>query len=504
MNTIKKQPDILIYMSDQHGADYCSWGNVIVDTPVLQDMAAKGTRFSQAYSPCPLCVPARMSMMSAQLPQNTGVYNNKFTLSNLTPCFTHALVEAGYETVLIGRMHFIGRDQRHGFTKRLAGDVTPVSWKKPFGKIAKERGKTVRAFSPDGSTELVGAGDSIVTDYDRWVLDTAMDYLSQEHEKPQFILVGTFGPHSPYITSSEMYRKYLRQESFPEFFRKGELPEYIKEIPPLNARVRPASLSESDALACRAAYLGLIETMDTQIGQLRSAFHSFSEKRGNGAVFGYVSDHGDMAGERRMYGKTCFFDKSAKIPMLFEGTGITPGQVVDTPVSLLDIGPTVCELAGAKFQTEDARSLAAQLFGDQGDAERIVVSQVMESSEDYGPVSGVMLRWKQYKYILYHHWEDRALLFDMEQDPMETHNLSAELPELAACFAEKAAQTCNFSQMEQQFRQSQRISRLLECYEAAAGFDDSERWKENPPESRAEHLEITAVDRLSEKIEQKR
>ena len=492
----KQQPDILIYMSDQHGADYCSWGNVQVDTPVLADMAAHGTRFSQAYSPCPLCVPARMSMMSAQLPQDTGVYNNKFTLSNLTPCFTHSLVEAGYETVLIGRMHFMRRDQRHGFTKRLAGDVTPVSWKKPFGKIAKERGKTVRAFSPEGSTELVGAGDSIVTDYDRYVLETALDYLSEEHEKPQFILVGAFGPHSPYITSPEMYRKYLRPASAPSFFREEELPAYLREVPALNARVRPASLSEEDALACRAAYLGLIETMDGQIGELRSAFHSFSEKRGHGAVFGYVSDHGDMAGERRMYGKTCFFDKSAKIPMLFEGTGISEGKTIDSPVSLLDLGPTVCELGGTVFSTKDARSLAPQLCGQDGDSERVVVSQVMETLPELGACAGTMLRWKNYKYVVYHRAEDRALLFDMNSDPLEEHNLISELPELAAWFSEKAAAQADFSAMEQQFRQSQHTAKLLEIYEGAAGFDDTERWKDNPPSSRAENLEIVAVDRL--------
>ena len=156
--------------------------------------------------------------------------------------------------------------------------------------------------------------------------------------------------------------------------REEELPAYLREVPALNARVRPASLSEEDALACRAAYLGLIETMDGQIGELRSAFHSFSEKRGHGAVFGYVSDHGDMAGERRMYGKTCFFDKSAKIPMLFEGTGISEGKTIDSPVSLLDLGPTVCELGGTVFSTKDARSLAPQLCGQDGDSERVVVS----------------------------------------------------------------------------------------------------------------------------------
>ena len=95
-----KQPDILLFMSDQHGADYCSWGDVKVDTPTLDAIRKTGTVFENTYTSCPLCVPARISFMSSKLPSDTGCYGNQDALPDITPCFTHALVAAGYETVL--------------------------------------------------------------------------------------------------------------------------------------------------------------------------------------------------------------------------------------------------------------------------------------------------------------------------------------------------------------------------------------------------------------------
>ena len=254
-----KQPDIIIYMSDQHGAAYTSWGDVKADTPVLEEIKNNGVSFEQAYSPCPLCVPARMSMMSSRLPHRTGVYDNNFTIPNTMPCYTHELVKAGYETVLIGRMHFIGKDQRHGFTKRLAGDITPVSWKKPFGKIISERGKTTSAFSSGGATKLAGAGPSIVTEYDNYVLDTARKYIAKKHDKPQFIVVGTFGPHCPYIADEVLFQKYMERVNEPGFFDENEIPDFVKKNPALAQKMKDENVTSDIAKGCLAAYLAQVE-----------------------------------------------------------------------------------------------------------------------------------------------------------------------------------------------------------------------------------------------------
>ncbi len=484
-----KQPDILIFMSDQHGADYGSWGPVSVDTPVLAQLRREGISFEAAYTSCPLCVPARMSMMSSLLPSRTGIYGNSAVLADTTPCFTHALVAAGYETVLIGRMHFVGRDQRHGFTKRLAPDMTPVTWNMPFDKLKEERGDLNACTAEPFCTNYVGAGESPVMHYDRMVVDAALEYLSQEHEKPQFILVGTYGPHFPYITSRKMYEKYYDRVSKPRFFDREEIPAYLDGLDVLNRRVKPDEVTWEIARGALAAYCGLIEIMDGQIGEIYQAFEAFTGKRGTEGIFGYLSDHGDTAGERRMFGKQTYFDKSAKIPLIFAGGDIPKNRICREPVSIMDLGSTVCELAGTRFEGVDGISLTGYMRG-QGLKDRMVTSQFVECWNDTLYAS-TMLRYGQYKYISYHGYESLALLFDMEKDPEETKNIAAEEPDLASWFAKKAAEFSDFERMEQQRIISDRNAEWFQAYEQATGGDDTERWKDNPPTARGQ-LEIAA------------
>ena len=97
----------------------------------------------------------------------------------MTPTFLHYLVEQGYETVLAGRMHFVGADQRHGFTKRIAGDLTTISWNSPREKLKKSRGVFVRSFGEAFCTQLIGGGESPVDYYDEYVVQKAVNYLNQ-------------------------------------------------------------------------------------------------------------------------------------------------------------------------------------------------------------------------------------------------------------------------------------------------------------------------------------
>lgn len=123
--------DILVFLSDQHSPLFSEYAGGPARTPTLNRLCAEGTSYTSCYTSCPLCVPARMSMLTGRLPSKTGVMRNNDTIPDVMPTFLHPFVAAGYETVLIGRMHFVGKDQRHGFTKRLAQDMTPVTWNRP-------------------------------------------------------------------------------------------------------------------------------------------------------------------------------------------------------------------------------------------------------------------------------------------------------------------------------------------------------------------------------------
>lgn len=490
---MNKKPDILLFMSDQHGATYSSWGSVKVDTPVLDSMREQGTAFDAAYTSCPLCVPARMSMMSGLLPEKTGITGNTDTLPDTTPCFTHQLACEGYETVLIGRMHFVGKDQRHGFTKRIAPDFTNIGWGHPVG-LDKEQGLLMGTTGEPWCCDIVGAGENMVNHYDDMVVDAAIKYLQEEHEKPQFIVVGTYAPHHPYITDEDLYKKYLDRVEKPRHFDQNDVADFVDGIEVITKRRKPDEVTWEVERGCLAAYCGQVERTDQLVGQVKEAFETYEAGKDCEGIFGYLSDHGDMVGEHRIFGKMTFFEKSANIPLLFTGAGIPKGKSVKEPVSIMDIGPTVCELAGTTFDISDGQSIKAY-FEDREEVypERIVVSQLVDGYRGKR-TAGVMLRYQQFKYVVYHGYEDKAMLFDLENNPQEIKNDIAQYPELAKWFAEKVVETCDMDHMEQQRVEHDRNAQLFGKFENTIGEIYEERWKENPPTARGQ-LTIAAAHR---------
>lgn len=470
-----EKQDLLIFISDQHSPLFEKSRQGVVDTPSLDRLRAEGVSFEEAYTTCPLCVPARMSMLSGLLPSETGILTNKDTLADTTPTFLHALAAEGYETVLIGRMHFIGRDQRHGFTRRLAKDITSTNWAGKKEELDRERGVFHNCFGVPGCTNVTGGGESPVQYYDDMVVDQALDYLSQDHEKPQCIVVGTYAPHFPYAAPENLYRKYRE---------KAELPLFFKEEPPYEMnpalKSRQKQVSEETALEAVAAYCGLVEFTDALIGKVYDAFREYKKRYGKKGSFIYLSDHGDQVGERRIYGKSTFFEKSAKIPLIFAGDGIDRGRKEKTLASLLDLAPTVCAMAGAGGAEEwKGTDLTEYLTGGREGQDRTVVSQVM-GEDGSGRHYGTMVRWRQYKYISYHGYEDQDLLFDLEKDPQETDNLRGTLPEvekqLKACLPSKE----EAGRIENVQRLHDRNASWFKAYETVTGADNGEHWGDVP------------------------
>ncbi len=493
----EKQPDILIFMSDQHSGAIMGHAGAPVDTPNLDDLARSGTSFRNAYTPCPLCVPARMAFVSGQSPSSTGVFVNNDTLPDTTPTFLHAMVQAGYETVLIGRMHFVGADQRHGFTKRIAEDFTPTTWKRPEKLMRSFRGEHAIPVYFAALDFGLGGGESCVTFYDRMVTRAALDYLAQPHEKPQCIVVGTYGPHFPYTAPKELYRKYkARLQLYPDFRPwREEFGDVIYH--------RYLEAPEDKALAAMAAYYALVEIADGQIGAVRSAFRDMAEREGREYIFAYTSDHGDMNGRKGMYGKQVMFEDSARIPLLIEGEGVPAGRTVKENVSLLDFAPTVCRLGGAEVLSEFEGESLLPFFGPEPpqDTGRLVVSEIYETTvpheyrwkpmlpeakEHAVHAYGVMLRQGKFKYIRYVSEDDKIteLLYNMEEDPDESNNVLSSCPELAEAFRALAEKRNNIRDLVRQQNIRARNARLFAAYDAAVGNEKGEMWTDNPPEGR--------------------
>lgn len=463
--------DILVFISDQHAWQQQGYaGDSVVRTPNLDRIAAAGTAMQNNYTAYPLCVPARMSMMSCQLASKCGVMNNSVALDSNRATFAHSLNARGYETVLCGRMHFVGPDQRHGFTKRIAGEQTPIFHNRPSRALEQERG--IHARTPQGGPSClsaIGGGNSPTLEYDRYVVSHALDYLSQTHENPQFLCVGTYGPHHPYVAPKELYEYYLNKVDIPsESFKYKEHPanegNLLKDIDPEVVR------------AVRAAYYGLVEFEDTQVGLVYDAFQEYLKRNGHEGVFVYVSDHGDHAGYRGYYGKGSFYESSAHTPMIFAGSGVRAGQRLQQATSLLDLGPTLCDLVGAQIPPEsDGVSLRPQLEGESEDQNRMVISEVggEENHQSGGFSYGQMVKQRNLKFIHYDGFDEYDLMYNLDDDPQESVNVIDQYPELAEKMRAELSRFCrpvkeiktNAAFLKENFQI------LRQC-----DFDSDERW----------------------------
>ncbi len=417
------QPHIVLIVSDQHRADWlgCA-GNRIVRTPNLDALAAGGVRFTDAYCNAPLCVPSRMSMLAGRQPHRTGVLSNGDSLPSGIPTCAHALALAGYETVLCGRMHFVGADQRHGYARRLVGDLTACYPGGPRIDYAEWEGGQRQGLE---CLTVLGPGDSAVLRYDEAVVDACEQFVAARAgvatDQPLFLTVGLFGPHSPFVCPPDLFERAAaaiadeppspepepRHPWVAEWFRRLEAD-----------RATPGQIARA-----RANYVGLIDRLDQLVGRVVAAARTLPGP----TIVIYLSDHGEMAGDCGMFWKQSFFEGAVKVPLIWCSLGsevpaetIAAGQVVDLPVSLVDLAPTLADLGGAPpLQNVDGRALTPLLLGDLAPAERTAWEERAIFAE--AVVAGAplrMVRRGRYKLNYYHGHADPQL-FDLVDDPGE-------------------------------------------------------------------------------------
>ena len=421
LNTSSSGYDVLLYISDQHTADCAGFmGDQIARTPNLDRIAKKSIIFNNAYTTCPLCVPARASLMTSRIASNIGVFDNScdYKSSEVTFAHTHAL--AGYDCNLIGRMHFVGMDFYHGFTRRIGKDMTASYWGYPSEK-REDLGDFGRSFYQKHCLEIIGSGDSPVLSYDRDIAALAEQFYSHDYKKPQLTVVGSYAPHFPYVAPEdkmEHYRERLKEQY------KDDTMHF--NLPPIDAKVQITS--KEDIIELRAAYYAMVEIMDEQIGAVYDKYMEYLKRNGRKGIFIYMSDHGDQLGCMGIYGKQTFFEKSARIPLIMQVDDLEGGRKIDEPVSIIDIAPTLCDLNGTEhIPLAEGKSFTDLIYGEKI-TDRYVISEFYDSQ--IAPcIRGYMVYKDKYKYIVYHGYENHELLFDLSSEREETNNIAKQNPE---------------------------------------------------------------------------
>jgi len=419
-------PNIVLIMADQMTPFMVgAYGNRQARTPNIDRLAEEGVRFDAAYTPCPLCAPARAAMLTGKYVSRIGKHDNAAEWSSELPTIAHHLRMREYETVLAGKMHMIGPDQLHGFERRLTTDVYPsdFSWT-PLRTDAPAR-------NPHGAPigrAYVNAGVRPWTwqmSYDEEVHFRAIEYLHNRcvHKptgRPFFLCVSYSHPHEPLHTTQELWDLYEHDRIEIPSLDEGHEPFVVDRwLEVFHGLDEIDIMGRGNLRKLRHAYLANCSYIDRKVGEIVEALRRTSILDNTLVVF--TSDHGDMLGERGMVQKRCFYEWSARVPLVFRFPARWPtGRVVAQPVSLVDLFATFNDLAGGPEPVDvDGTSLLALL----DDREARDDAEVISEYHGEGMLAPTfMLRRGNHKYVYVHgHGEQ---LFDLNADPSERTNLA--------------------------------------------------------------------------------
>ncbi|EEW26103.1 choline-sulfatase [Rhodobacter ferrooxidans] len=425
-------PNILVVMVDQlTGTLFPDGPADWLHAPNLRALADRSVRFANAYTASPLCAPARASFMSGQLPSRTRVYDNAAEFASDIPTYAHHLRRAGYQTALSGKMHFVGPDQLHGFEQRLTTDIYPAD----FGWTPDYRKPGQRIdwwYHNLGS--VTGAGVAEITnqlEYDDDVAHMACqklyDLARGADPRPWSLTVSFTHPHDPFVAR----RKYWDLYNDCAHLEPPEAIAYEDQDPHSQRLLdacdfRATEVTPEHIRRARQGYFANISYIDDKIGEVLAVLEATRQE----AVVVFVSDHGEMLGRRGLWFKMNFFEGAARVPLMISAAGLEPG-LVETPVSTLDVTPTVCDLAGISMEAvmpwTDGESLVPLA---RGFARSSPVAMEYAAEGSITPMVG--LRQGGWKYVRCA--ADPEVLFDLETDPEERHNLAAD-PRGAAMLA---------------------------------------------------------------------
>ncbi|MEM7299649.1 MAG: sulfatase-like hydrolase/transferase [Pseudomonadota bacterium] len=417
--------NLLIIISDEHRKDAmgCA-GHPIVRTPNLDALAARGSHFTNAYTPSPMCVPTRAAIATGDHAHRTANWDSATPYNGKDRSWMHHLRDHGVETVSIGKLHFRSSEDDNGFSQEILPMhvVGGVGW--PIGLL--------RENPPDYETaaELaadVGVGRSTYTDYDKQITEAAEAWLQKKasSKDPWAAFVSLVSPHYPLTCPEEYFALYDPQEvDLPVGFEERYRPDHseLKNVAGFFDYDR--YFDERKMREAKAAYYGLTSFMDDCVGRILSALEASGQAENMVVV--YVSDHGDMMGDQGFWTKQVMYEQSAGVPMIVAGPGVPNGRQVKTGASLVDLAATAVDVTRVGHD-DVSRALPGislrVLANAQDDPERTILSEY----HDGGSTTGTfMIRWRQWKYV--HYVGHNPQLFDLTSDPDELQNLASLQP----------------------------------------------------------------------------
>ena len=394
-----KQPNVVLVFGDQWRAQACGYaGDPNVKTPHLDSLARQSANFTHAVSGCPVCSPARASLLTGQFPLTHRVIVNDVHLSCDATSLADAFTGAGYDTAYIGKWHVDGcgrsncipPDRRQGFDYWKVLECTHDYNNSPYYALGSDEKLTWEGY------------DAIAQTRD------AQQYIRSRRGDTPFLLVLSWGPpHAPYHTAPEKYRDMYRPEDI-------ELPP---NVPETHAAIAREQL---------AGYCAHCTALDACVGDLRGTLKD--EGIEDDTIFLFFSDHGDMLQSHGMDKKQKPWDESIRIPFLLRYPALlgNQGNEFDAVVDMPDVMPTMLSLCGIPFpDSVEGLDYSGYLQGGEDPSDG---AAVLTCPHPFGQwwagvggraYRGLRTRRHTYVRVLEGPW----LLYDNEADPLQQENL---------------------------------------------------------------------------------
>lgn len=409
--------NLLVIMSDQHHAGFAGHaGHPVVKTPNFDRLAERGTRFASAYTPSPICVPARASFATGAQVFDHRYWDNAIAYDGAIRGWGHLLQEAGIRCESIGKLHYRNESDPTGFDRQ----TLPMHIKDGIGQVwgalrdplpVRENGELF--------CSTAGPGESDYTRYDAAITGATCDWIERHgSDGPWMLYVGLVAPHPPYVSPQRFFDLYADYDyELPDLHPEtGYVPHpwvkhFMDTVPGTDRNTR------EERRRTTIAYMGLVSYLDHNVGAIMNALDAAGIADRTTLI--YTSDHGDQVGRRGQWNKSMPYEESARIPMIASGGDFGRGETREAPVSLLDISATIPAFFGITASHDDGVDRPGLDLRGTMPKERPVISEY----HAYGAISPwFLIRREHWKLIHYHGFDPE--LFDLASDPGETSNLA--------------------------------------------------------------------------------
>lgn len=426
------RPNVLFVMTDQQRFDtIAGLGNTHIHTPNLDRLVRRGVSFPNAYSTCPVCVPARYTVRTGCEPSRTGYFSNGRSQSvgqgttmreRCGAYLPQTMRELGYRTWGVGKFHAQPWDEDLGYDVQLHSEEL-------YRTPEQRRGDAYARFIADQHPEhdwvdmLHGERTEMyyvpqmsplpaALTVESWAADRAVEQLQVNDDRPFFGMLSFIGPHPP-LAPPQPFNRMYDPDRMPDPQRGDPAVDHMDEqIPWMNHMIWAEDINDSWARIARARYFGEISYIDWCLGRVLDALEQRGEA--DNALICFFSDHGEHLGDHNAWQKESYFEVSARVPFLVSWPAKLPADVRrDELVCLTDLFAIATHAAG-RVQVRDGHDVLGMLAGDVPPRERLVACY----GEPGTRRSKVMVREGDWKYIFFANGGGEQL-FNLRDDPHE-------------------------------------------------------------------------------------